>query len=170
VTENDEAMEAAFRDFLRAVAVPADGSRPKDRDGALEALDRMEWIGHAASEKENVRILHHGEPIPCPRPRAMRHGHTYMPERYRVYRDGLRIVMMAGRRGRRAPEPPLRVTFRFWMASLRNSDPDNLIKTVLDAGLGVLWPDDAWRYIPVGSWQIGVDKDNPRVEVEVVSL
>lgn len=45
LTEVDEAMVEAFGDFLRAVGVPADGSPVKDREAALEALDRMEWIG-----------------------------------------------------------------------------------------------------------------------------
>lgn len=45
LTEADEAMVEAFGDFLRAAGVPADGSPVKDREAALEALDRMEWIG-----------------------------------------------------------------------------------------------------------------------------
>jgi len=45
MTENDEAMVEAFGDFLRAVGVPADGTPVRDRESAIEALDRMEWIG-----------------------------------------------------------------------------------------------------------------------------
>lgn len=63
------------------------------------------------------------------------------------------------------------VTYRFWLPDRRRHDPDNLVsgmKAALDALVPGVLPDDGWRYVPVLAAEVaGVDRQNPRVEIEV---
>jgi len=116
--------------------------------------------------RREVRLTVHGVPVPKGRPRLGR-GRTYTPEATRVAEETLGWAMKQA-----CPDGPLRgplrltVAFvmplpkrkpaawdkRLWAdtlagkhheAHLVRPDGDNLLKTVLDAGNGILWTDDA---------------------------
>jgi Holliday junction resolvase RusA-like endonuclease len=82
--------------------------------------------------------------MPSPRPRFT-NGHVYMPREYTQHVDVLALSLLAHR-----PRPWDRaalfsVTCEFSLSRRQGrsaNDIDNLLKTVLDAGTGVLWNDD----------------------------
>ncbi len=88
-------------------------------------------------------------------PRAARDGrgsrHTYMPDDYMAYRDALSYAMIAARRQAGAEliqGLPVGLVVTFQLGTRRRVDMDNLLKTVMDAGNGVLWTDD-WQVAEV---------------------
>ena len=83
-----------------------------------------------------------GEPVPAPRPRFAQRG-TYMPEPYTAYKEAL-AWMLKAEMGRRKPMyGAISITLDFYRKNHRRVDLDNLVKTVMDAGNGVGWLDDA---------------------------
>lgn len=80
-------------------------------------------------------------PVPCPRPRRAPNGGVYMPKDYLLAKQALGIWLLQARnsRGLRLTEDELGVACFFFT---NRGDVDNLLKTVLDAGTGVLWKDD----------------------------
>ncbi len=60
-----------------------------------------------------------------------------------------------------------RVIVRYWtyMPDKRRRDTSNLAKVMLDSLTGALWEDD--QYVLPQAMGVGVDKQNPRVEIEL---
>lgn len=82
------------------------------------------------------------EPYPWPRSRISRSGRLYLPRPYLAYRDLVGMHLRAAYRGE--PElGPVRVVLGFYRSTKRKADIDNLAKTVLDAGSGIVWHDDS---------------------------
>ena len=106
-----------------------------------------------------------GDPVPAPRPRVTEHG-TYMPKEYVAHKDGLgwRFKERVKR-----PEPgPLVVTLEFHRKNRRKVDLDNLEKTILDAGNGILWKDDS-QIMEMHSKKV-LGSRIPRVEVRLEEI
>jgi Holliday junction resolvase RusA-like endonuclease len=64
---------------------------------------------------------------------------------------------------------PVRITYKFYWPDKRQRDGQNYIKVVTDylVDQGVI-KDDSYEYIAAECWEHGgVDKDNPRVEIEI---
>jgi Holliday junction resolvase RusA-like endonuclease len=89
-----------------------------------------------------------------------------MPRSYLDYRDSLRLMM---RRGRGEWRPDRAATFAVKLLCYRDSrrrvDVDNLLKTVLDAGTGILWHDDS-SVVKANVARL-LDRENPRLELRV---
>ncbi|KKL26395.1 hypothetical protein LCGC14_2395750 [marine sediment metagenome] len=103
-----------------------------------------------------------GDPVPAPRPRFGQGG-TYMPERYTDYKLGLAWAFKA-EMGRKKPmRGPLIIVLNFYRKTRGKVDIDNLEKTVLDAGNGVVWEDDS-QIVEMHSRKV-LGCADPRVEV-----
>jgi len=101
-----------------------------------------------------------GDPVPAPRPRVTMNG-TYMPDVYVAHKNALGWVFKAEVKTPMAG--PLVVTLEFHRKNRRRVDLDNLEKTVLDAGNGILWEDDS-QIMEMHSRKF-LGCDYPRVEV-----
>lgn len=99
-------------------------------------------------------------------------GRRITPARQRDYQERVRWMALRAREEQRAPWPLDDATrYRVHVSVFRDGkrfDLDNAIKTVLDAGNGVLWRDD-WQ-VWSASADRHIDRANPRtvVCVEVV--
>ena len=98
-----------------------------------------------------------GQPMPCPRPRANRQGHVYMPRPYNIHKKKISALIYKQMiiQGHEKIETPVKITMVFLCQRPKNSkgenlivkatkpEIDNLVKTCLDAltDAGV-WHDD----------------------------
>jgi Holliday junction resolvase RusA-like endonuclease len=82
------------------------------------------------------------EPYPWPRARVSKAGRFYLPKTYLAYRDLVAMHLRAAYRG--DPEAgPVRLVLGFYRSTSRKADVDNLAKTIMDAGTGIVWDDDS---------------------------
>ena len=118
-----------------------------------------------------VRLTHHGNPLPCPRPRVTRRG-CYMPKRYVEYKEQLVDAMVY-----ELSDNPLQhydenafygMKCVFFRQGQRKADIDNLLKTVSDAATGIFWADDSQVREQYGRVVYG--SSDPRVEIEIYEL
>lgn len=87
--------------------------------------------------------------------------------RYKAGRDAAHMVALSQVRGERPRfRCPVNVELLFWLPDERKRDPSNLLKAVLDALKAVAYDDDS-RVRSLSFLVMGVDKDNPRVEITV---
>ena len=92
--------------------------------------------------KRTITLTFDGDPIPAPRPRFGQ-GRTYMPSRYTAYKLALAWAFKA-KMGRRKPmRGSIILVLDFYRKTRGKVDLDNLAKTVMDAGNGVVWEDDS---------------------------
>ncbi len=118
-----------------------------------------------------------GDPVPAPRPRVARFG-TYMPKPYQVYRKALSWSLKSHWkpfRGDSFLEPNIANKDRrfgvrafFFRKTRQRSDVDNLLKTILDAGSHILWPDDS-QVVEVFA-RVFRDTEQPRVQILVYEV
>ncbi len=113
-----------------------------------------------------------GAPVPKARPRMSRSGHTYTDARTvayeRLVRDAaIRAAMPHGRLPVFMKGAPVKLTIRVYRAASRG-DLDNYSKAVSDACNRILYEDDR-QVVSLDAW-MGVDRENPRVEVEVCAI
>jgi Holliday junction resolvase RusA-like endonuclease len=118
---------------------------------------------------DTIRFTVPGPPVPLARPRTVRrHGivMTYTPSNSRRYESSIKAHCLAAK-GRRDwaldGEYALRCTIVF--GDRRRRDLDNVIKSVADSLIGVVYADDSQIVELVATREI--DRDRPRVEVEV---
>lgn len=98
----------------------------------------------------SFRVIIPGAPVPCQRARVRRgQGGYYLP-RYRQWLDDARTVVtgacLIAYRKRPRWAGPIGVEAEVYGARL-NSDPDNLLKAVLDALTGSVLEDDCIRIV-----------------------
>lgn len=111
-----------------------------------------------------------GQPIPKGRPRVFR-GRAITPPRTHVYERSVQLCALAelGRLKRARRVWPLDAEYvvacAFYMQDARRVDVDNLLKSVLDAGNGVLWSDDS--RVCGATVARKIDRERPRLEVVV---
>ena len=114
--------------------------------------------------KRIITLTFDGDPIPAPRPRFGQ-GATYMPPRYTAYKEALAWAFKA-KMGRRNPmRGSIILVLYFHRKNHLRVDLDNLEKTVLDAGGGVVWEDDSQIVDMCSSKFLGCDE--PRVEIRL---
>lgn len=116
-----------------------------------------------------------GDPIPSSRPRVTKSGVTYYPKRYGNYRDSLSFCLNS--LFKPLPEscfidpdiPPERRRYGiraiFYRKTKQRCDVDNLLKTIFDAGTGIIWKDDSLVDEVFG--KIIRSSSDPRVEIIV---
>ena len=108
-----------------------------------------------------IEVVIDGEPVPQARPKMMRTGHVYTPEKSRVYKEIVRVSAKQVMKGRPPAKGPLLVTMvvcksvpQSWSKKKQQAayldkvkpeakpDLDNYIKAVWDGCNGILWEDD----------------------------
>ncbi len=111
-----------------------------------------------------------GPPVPKARARRGKGGRWYTPDETRLYERHVgacaRVALALARLASRWPmDAEYRLTARMYFADRRRRDADNVVKSLADGCIGVLWADDHRVGIAADPWQI--DRDNPRVEMVV---
>lgn len=98
-----------------------------------------------------------------------------LSKKYRVGKEMATVIAMGQIKGNRPRyTEPVTVELLFWLPDLRRRDPNNLLKLILDClgkqescPTGLAYADDS--QIRSISWLVmGIDRDNPRVEVTVM--
>ena len=148
------------RDQLPPVVAPA------EIDAALLSLGYAGALGGAQVEAPPAtqRIV-----LPLP-PSANRYwrvcnGRVVVSESAKTYKAG--VWMVAQHAGMRPFTGPVAVRVHVYRAR-KVGDLDNFAKVTLDALQGIAYQDDA-QIVELHSWRHD-DKDNPRVEVEVMEV
>lgn len=117
-------------------------------------------------------------PVPKGRPRLAPNGVVFTPAKTKKAERFIREVVRANYSGA-ALDGALSVTIQFWLPRLKTKvrelptgkpDLDNLAKTVLDAGNGLLWADDSQIcHFELSKHYCSRD-GNPGIVIEVDSL
>lgn len=124
-----------------------------------------------------------GPPVPCERARTVRsiskrgeRVRTFTPDRTAKYKKHVAMFALQAVQAHRQMWPKgaqYAITVRIYRKADRG-DWDNFIKGVQDSCKGILWTDDNGRYVVKGTGEFprgpdgwGIDRKNPRVEVEV---
>ena len=114
-----------------------------------------------------------GKPVAKERPRTVavrdRHGRhvetrTFIPRATTQYEEKVAWCAKASQ-GRTKLHPPFALEVRCFFPDRRRRDVDNVIKVCMDALNGVVWDDDSEVTRMTASKAI--DRDNPRLEVEI---
>ena len=112
-----------------------------------------------------VRFIIPGDPRPKGRPRF---GNGFVHTPRETQRAEHTVKAHARNAGARPMLGPVSVELRFWRATKRRCDVDNLAKLVCDALNGIAWRDD--DQIADLRATKGHDPENPRTEVVVMTL
>lgn len=109
-----------------------------------------------------------GNPRPAPRPRQGQ-GRSWTPDWYRDAKAAVAYAL-AYRRGLWRPrsESLFAVAIAFFRGTRNRADLDNLAKTVLDGGTGVIWADDS--QIEQLVLTKALDRGNPHTWIRVWRL
>ena len=106
-----------------------------------------------------------GQPIPKARPRIS-NGHAYTPQRTKDWEETVAWTAKAVMGAQKPLEGPLKVTL-FFHGARKNSDADNLAKSVLDGLQGIIFKNDS----QVTRLDIARAPGEPKgVEIEVESV
>lgn len=101
-------------------------------------------------------------------PRRGGRGLTLAGE-YRRAKEAARALIAAQTRRDPVLIGPVEVRLRFHLPDRKRRDPDNLLKLIHDAMSGIVYHDD--HQIRRQAWEVvGVDRAEPRVEIEVAPL
>lgn len=99
----------------------------------------------------------------------VRNGHmmNIPSKRYSEWHSGA----LAQLRGVKQLNPPYRIYMKFWMKTNRRADLDNKMASILDALQdAMIIQDDCWQKLElVQATAGGIDKERPRVEIEIHS-
>jgi len=92
-----------------------------------------------------------------------------LTRRYRAAKEAARALVASQTRREPVLIGPVEVRLRFWVPDQRRRDPDNLLKLIHDSLSGIVYHDD--YQIRRQVWEVaGVDRVDPRVEIEVAPL
>ena len=85
---------------------------------------------------------------PKQRPRFGKNGSVYTPKETKQCMDALSILyksyLIKTNKKMMPKGKPLKLSFKIFTKRSRGSDIDNYLKTIMDAGNGILWHDDSW--------------------------
>jgi Holliday junction resolvase RusA-like endonuclease len=112
-----------------------------------------------------VKFTVSGNPVPWER-NDSRQGARFTAPRTREYEARVRAVAQLA--NVQPLEGPVRLVLRFFRATARRCDVDNLSKSIQDALNGVAYLDDS--QIARLEVEKGIDRELPRVEIEVTLL
>lgn len=111
-----------------------------------------------------------GDPIAKGRPRMGPSGHAYTPERTRAAERAVAAALAAAMEGVPICDMPLGLDVRFFCATARRTDGDNLLKLVTDGANAIVMTDDHL----VHEWHVrltrGVGKKDARTEISFYIL
>ncbi len=110
-----------------------------------------------------LKLAMPGDPLPAPRPRFGQ-GQAYNKKPYQIYRQALAWNLRAAFQA--TPRLTLNggtfgIKVAFYRRTRQRTDVDNLLKTCLDAGTGILWEDDS--QVTEVFAQVHVDRADPQV-------
>ena len=118
-----------------------------------------------------MKITIQGDPRPMGRPRVVG-GHVYYHARDIEWRETIRWTLLSLFQNRKQYEGPLEVRVKFYRklnpSSKQYGDIDNLLKGLFDGMNGIIFKDDS-QIVKVVAEKY-CDKENPRVEAEIVPL
>lgn len=98
-----------------------------------------------------------------------RHGHImYMSKEGKQMKESYQWQLKSQWRGNKCLTGPLGIEVRLYFKDNRRRDIDNYGKVLLDSLTGIIYEDD--EQIQSMSVAKFVDKDNPRIEIEVTKL
>ena len=117
--------------------------------------------------KRSITFTFDGDPVPAPRPRFGQGG-TYMPARYTAYKLALAWAFKAEMKRRKPMYCAISITLDFYRKNHRKVDLDNLEKTVMDAGTGVVWLDDSQIVEKHTKKFLGCDEPRTEIRLEEV--
>lgn len=108
-----------------------------------------------------------GPPVGKERPRVVSGRVAFTPAKTRRYEAAAGLLARAAVARRKEWDVASRyaVTLEVCFPDARRRDLDNVIKSVLDSGNGVLWDDDS-QVVEIHA-RSSVDRINPRVEVKI---
>lgn len=119
-----------------------------------------------------IEFVVEGNPIPKARPRVVlrpgRKAAAYTPNQTKAWERDIEWVARGVMDGDEPLAGPLAVELAFYRGNEIGCDVDNLAKAVLDALNGVCYGDDA--QVDEMHLYRAVDRDRPRVEVEIWQL
>jgi Holliday junction resolvase RusA-like endonuclease len=110
-----------------------------------------------------------GQPIPKGRPKHMRNGHTYTPERTVNGEANMGIAFRQGIVGYGPPRPGFFKLSCIFYVKRDDADIDNLIKLVMDGLQGIAWINDK-QIKALGECEIRIDRAQPRTIVTFEEL
>ena len=91
-----------------------------------------------------------------------------LSKRYRIGKEMATVIAMGQIKGNRPRyTEPVTVEYLFWLPDLKRRDPNNLLKLISDSLTGLAYDDD-YRIRAISWLVMGIDRDNPRVEVTVM--
>lgn len=115
-----------------------------------------------------IRVVVGGSPVGKQRPRLGKGGNVYTPARTRRYERTVQWSALGARPRTWSLSGVYRVEVEAWFADARRRDGDNVLKSVLDGMIGVLYDDDSQVVVAVISK--GIDRENPRTVIVVEEL
>lgn len=137
-----------------------------------EVEDGSSWLRRETTDPELIAwFVVDGEPVSKERPRVVG-GRAFTPAKTLAAEDQ---VAWAFRMAARSYVPPAEgsygVIVRFFAATKRQRDVDNMLKLVLDALNKLAWADDVQvQEISARKFYVGKNKDLARTEVAIYSL
>jgi Holliday junction resolvase RusA-like endonuclease len=112
--------------------------------------------------------------MPKQRPRFGRNGAIYTPQKTKDCMSALGILYKTCMRKNDyemiPPKVPIKLSFKIHTTRSRGkSDIDNYLKTIMDAGNGIIWHDDCWIE-KIGSGQIYYKSEFPLLLMKVETI
>lgn len=158
-----------MRTPAQAAAAVRTFKRERKRDAPVSrVVHSMPPIG--APAHQSFSFVVEGQPQAMQRPRRNKHGAFYTPRETGDYKRQVQTAVWAAmsRYGLMRTWPLsawCRLTARFYMQNARRVDSDNLVKSLLDGMLEIVFDDDSQVIDLAASRRI--DPERPRVEVLV---
>jgi Holliday junction resolvase RusA-like endonuclease len=112
-----------------------------------------------------------GPPVPKARARRGKGGRFYTPEKTRRYETAVGWAARAAKNVAHVDWPmdaTYRMTCAIYMPDNRRRDGSNVLKSLEDGCIGVLFDDDC--QVESCVWSMALDRENPRVDVTVEVL
>jgi Holliday junction resolvase RusA-like endonuclease len=110
-----------------------------------------------------------GQPIPWTAPKVGKHGNLYSPKEYSAWKEAAAWHILAAAVGEEM-ETPCQISITIYSAT-QACDGTNILKACEDAAVksGILSDDNLLRLPEAHRKFGGVDKENPRVLIELES-
>lgn len=115
-----------------------------------------------------LRLTIRGEPLPKQRARVLKTGFSFTPAKTRQAENRIRLEAVAAGHRPALDQAPRSLTLRFYRATGRTADLDNLVKLVKDALNGIAWKDDR-QVVQLHASRFD-RQENPRTEIAVYRI
>ena len=153
-------QDATTRPVTAPGAVNPRPSGPSESAGAVEPPRAVQSDG----TQWHITFVVEGPPVPWQRASG-RGGKRFTPAKTRAYQQKLAWHMLRARPAGWPLNGEYVLDVGFWFGDRRRRDVDNCLKSIMDAGNGVLWADDSQvRRLGAGR---ELDAARPRAEIWV---